>query len=73
MWGTTTKSAAAQLDSIEAVRAHQSNYSILVMSMISHTDSLCTLSLTREEADSLGVPEHVYDEALLMINLINSD
>lgn len=66
-----TKTPDTQEDSLTMVSRTQSNVDNLVMGRVVRKDSMFVLSIKREDAVFLGVPNEVYDEYLDYVMKLN--
>lgn len=66
-----TKTPDTQEDSLTMVSRTQSNVDNLMMGRVVRKDSMFVLSIKREDAVFLGVPNEVYDEYLDYVMKLN--
>ncbi len=68
----TTKSVGTAIDSLEMVSRIQSDKEIILMNQLWFRDGKFILELSKEDAESLGIPNELYDKYSKYVEKINN-
>ena len=66
-----TRSLPTLIDSVEMVSRGQSDKEILLMNQVWFRDGRFTLDLSKEDAESLGIPGELYDKYFQYVEEVN--
>lgn len=69
----STRSGDIQLDSLEMLSRLQSDEDLLLLNQIWFKDGRFVLSLTREDAVSLGISDELYEKYVDYVNIANDN